>query len=952
MSACPKCAHENEDVDFCVNCGTYLRWDPTRIQPAVKPPEPAPPPPAPVQEPPAGAPPVLGGAAAAAAPPPPAAPAPPAPAAEPPPAAPPPPPPPVELPAQLMRTMDMPVVRAGDPRADPASGVPSLLTAEAVQITLTYPESADAEEKLVVEAGGRVVLPALIRNQSGIVDNYEIRVEGMPAEWWNVTPPAVYLVPFGAPNGTYEQEVQIHFAPPRSAEAEARIWEIEVVAISKAQGEQAGSTRGKVQITPYEDLVSELRPELVTGRRKAGFALMVRNLANAPIDTEITAVDSQNACKFDFEKSRFVADPGRRDGTTFIVRPKKPLIFGRSTDRRFEITAKAAAGASSARPLTGVFRQKPWIPYWVPIVVPALIAAAVLIWTLIPHRTTVPNLRGRSQAAAAILLQKAHLKLASGTPAEVPSKRIKMGHVVGQLPLPGAHVKQNTMVTIRVAEPLIPDLLGKTQQQAALLLQQRGLALSSQLQKKISKKPAGTVIEQIPGAGRPARTGTQVAIVVAVGTGLRKVPNVVGMTLPAAETAVRAAGLSVQLPTLAPTQNPAKVVISTQIPSAGQTVKANVPVQLYVPAPPKPKPTTAPVVAGLSAAAAAAALSKQGAVPVIVREFNVAKAGTVISQTPPANAPVKSGEKVTIVVSAGYPEIAFSDGKDVLEMWGGTGNPVKAIAATSQIEEEPSWQPGGSLVAYRRGPSSDAGAIWTTDVSRGSGSARRMTAGPDDRRPAFSPDGKVIAFIRRTPTSTGGTDGDLCFVRTGSTLHQGVCITDPKLSVDRPAWSPDGRSILVVAVDATDPNQTELGLYTSATPDSASPVDWTFQGLVTDKLHGKRPGEGVLYAAFSPDGTQVAIVANWGATNLSLFRIFLASWSNGQLGTPKAVVPSIRACEVSWLSDSKELAVTQADDCSTGTGAISRVSPATSGTVTTLRSADAQNPAWQPVPLG
>ena len=50
------------------------------------------------------------------------------------------------------------------------------------------------------------------------------------------------------------------------------------------------------------------------------------------------------------------------------------------------------------------------------------------------------------------------------------------------------------------------------------------------------------------------------------------------------------------------------------------------------------------------------------------------------------------------------------------------------------------------------------------DISKGATSARPMTAGPDDRRPAFSPDGKVIAFIRRTPTSSGGTDGDLCFV--------------------------------------------------------------------------------------------------------------------------------------------------------------------------------------------
>ena len=112
-----------------------------------------------------------------------------------------------------------------------------------MQITLNYPELPGNEQKLVVEAGGHVPLPALVRNQSGIVDNYEIQVTGMPEEWWNVTPPSVYLVPFGAPSGTYEQDVHINFSPPRSAEAEARIWEIEVIALSRAQNEVTGRTR-------------------------------------------------------------------------------------------------------------------------------------------------------------------------------------------------------------------------------------------------------------------------------------------------------------------------------------------------------------------------------------------------------------------------------------------------------------------------------------------------------------------------------------------------------------------------------------------------------------------------------------------------------------------------------------------------------------------------------------
>ena len=305
----------------------------------------------------------------------------------------------------------------------------------------------------------------------------------------------------------------------------------------------------------------------------------------------------------------------------------------------------------------------------------------------------------------------------------------------------------------------------------------------------------------------------------------------------------------------------------------------------------------------------------------ITKQFSALTPGTVIGTNPADISKIQKGQTVELLVSAGYPDIVFSDGRHILLMNGGTGKVSGAIAKSSDAEDEPTWQPNGSLIAYRRGADQDHGAIWMVDMSKGATTAHRMTAGPDDRRPAFSPDGKVDRVHPPHHRHAGKTDGDLCFVRTSSTLRQGSCIKDPAFNVDRPAWSPDGRAILVVATDPKDANQTELGEYTSAKPFSSSPADWQWQGLITDKMHGKKAGEGVLYAAFSPDGTQVAIVANWAGTNLSLFRVFTAGWSNGQMGTPKGVTPSIRACEVAWRSDSGELAVTAADNCASGQGA-------------------------------
>ena len=111
---------------------------------------------------------------------------------------------------------------------------------------------------------------ALVRNQSGIVDNYDLRVEGMPQDWWSIYPGTVYLVPFGS-GGTYEQEVEIHLHPPRGPEAEARVWELQVVADSKAHRIVAASAPLALHIQPYVETATTLRPQRRKGRRKATY---------------------------------------------------------------------------------------------------------------------------------------------------------------------------------------------------------------------------------------------------------------------------------------------------------------------------------------------------------------------------------------------------------------------------------------------------------------------------------------------------------------------------------------------------------------------------------------------------------------------------------------------------------------------------------------------------------
>ena len=238
--------------------------------------------------------------------------------------------------------------------------MPNLLTPEAVQITPTYPELPGEEQKLSSRPAAHVA-PADARPQPER-DRRQLRDPGAgacPTEWWNVTPPSVYLVPFGAPSGTYEQEVQINFHPPRSAEAEARLWELEVVAVSRAQGEVAGHDARQ----DPDHAVRAARERAAARARHRPPPRRVRADGAQPRERAARHRDHRGRqrrtrSRSSSRSSSFIAEPGRRDGTTFTAKAKQHHWIGRANDKRFEIYSRgrdgrvdgeAAAPASSGR---------------------------------------------------------------------------------------------------------------------------------------------------------------------------------------------------------------------------------------------------------------------------------------------------------------------------------------------------------------------------------------------------------------------------------------------------------------------------------------------------------------------------------------------------------------------------------------------------------------------------
>jgi beta-lactam-binding protein with PASTA domain len=975
MRTCQSCGKENPpDRDFC-DCGEYLRWDPTGFVDAVTPEMAA----AAAAE---AAPPAPDQPAAAAPPPPPAGAATPQPQAPPPPA-----------PAPVATGPAKTQVHAAAP--PPQQQVAAEPEHEPATITLRLPDDDAVKGETLavgVHPGDRARVRALIRNQSGIVDNYQLSVSGLPDDWFSVLPDTVYLVPYGS-GGTYEQEVEIHFHPPRSAEAEARIWELQVIAHSKAHETTAATAPLLLGIQPFEEHDTKVKPERASGRRKADFDVAISNKANAPVFVAFTAKEADDACGFEFEPASAEIAPGDTIKTRLRVRPPKQIWIGRPTERRLEVQTKtgeeaaaidAAAqngdleepgeqgggmrgklrgkrmpGVSGPRvykpqvskpnvflgpggvqvqkpmvrgpqvvgpqargmnlnmnnlkmpggqappkvtgpllPTQAVFRQKPWLPWWVAIVIPLLALLALLLFLFLPKNVTVPDVVGKKSAfEAEKLITEAGLKLAPTTK-----------------------------------------------------------------EKANGKVPPGTVLSQTPKAGETAEKQSEVTILVAVGTGKVDVPNLVGQTPPEAEKTLRKAGLSLGQATPQPVDVKAK--ISSQIPAAKEIVQEGKPIDIFLEVPgaggakngaggaaaggggdgggggggDEGGPVSVPAIDGAQSDAYGQKAGDEGLVPVLVTAFDESEKGTVFRVDPEPGTEVEAGTKVKVFVSAGFPELAYDDDRDILRANGADGKTLEPIAKGSQDEHDPAWSADGSAIIY----TSD-GQVFLRKLTGPDQPAQELTAkGEKFSDLAWAPTGRVnaIAMAKEANDAT-----DLCLARIGADgMSAPACKTEPDFSIQRKInWEPDGKGLLAWGF-RTGTQKFGIVRWTTKKPFSTDPDDWSAGKFETDVT---TPGVGVLDAAISPDGKKLAII-NLGKNGRP--ELFLTKPGDFLLQQAKPL--HAIACKVIWRPDGEQLVIVRSDNCFTAaTGELIRL-PLDDPSAQRSLKLSGDNPVFQPLAAG
>lgn len=880
MIVCDRCGTENEDgVDFCRECKAYLRWEPTQALSAITTPEPKPAPedPAPEPQPP-----------------------------EP-------------------RGPDRTQVRPASPRPPPDSAALVLRAPEGEPVNLGALE-------VVVPPGETMRVLALVRNQSRIVDHYDLTVDGLPEEWWTA-PPTSHLAPFGS-RGTYEEEVEFAIHPPRTPEATARAWEVHVVARSTSADREVARAPLTVTILPFAETTTTISPQRARGWRSARFRVALENHGNAPALVALDGTDPDGRLQFGFDRPPQQIPMGTAVSTAMRVRAPRLLWFGRRTEHRFELATltgdEAAARVTEAPP-----RRRRFEPQVRPPAVP-------LSPTALPRPPKLPSAGG---AIGAVLGRAAAPPAAPLGPSQaafvqrafIPRWLIPLLLLIA-IPLAA-------FVAMRPDKVAVPDVTKeRTLIAATAALSDAGLTIVEKEQD--SKRRPGTILGQSPEAGKKIDKGAPVTVFFAKGTRQVPVPAITGLSIAEADAVLRKANLTLQAPE-GPELN-LNARITGQLPAAGTPAAEGTLIRAIVAGskdgggkPRIDKAVALPAVAaGMPVAEAVAALKKAGVTPVQSKVISPQAAGTVAAMRPPAGTPVKPGDTVTLVESAGSPRVAFEDGNHVFTVDALKGAPEPFTTGQSE-QKFPTWSPDGKRLAYVSG-----GQVIVKQIA-GGGSARPVTpAGETYANLSWAPSGDVIAMTRieaePPPWLPDLPARSFCLGRLVGNRLRTSCKDQPDIMPGRAIhWSRDGRTLLAFANAPKD--KKGVVRWRTTKPFSPNERDWRPGRFVGPPSSG---GKYLLDAALSPDGTRLALVANFSS---DFFQVYLTAPNDFRMNAdPRAL--NARGCKLAWRSDSRELAVVDGGpDCMQDTGAIATVPVAGEGHSLTPSGDD---PSYQPVDLG
>ena len=237
--------------------------------------------------------------------------------------------------------------------------------------------------KLEVAPGESVEATITIRNQSQIVDQFGIRIQGLDPTWWTLSTSSVSLFP----GDQGEAKLTIH--PPKEAESKAGSYSFQVRTVSQANPEEMTEEEAYLVLRGFLVWDVEMSPTKVVGR-SGTYRLTASNSGNTDITLILEGKDPEEALDYTFSHDKLTVPAGESALITLQVRPKKGEKEKLYSFQVLVRPAEAKVPSKEARTINGQFEyQRRWPWKWILLGL-AIAAVAILVWIFVPPLCNPP----------------------------------------------------------------------------------------------------------------------------------------------------------------------------------------------------------------------------------------------------------------------------------------------------------------------------------------------------------------------------------------------------------------------------------------------------------------------------------------------------------------------------------------------------------------------------------
>ncbi|HEX2908527.1 MAG TPA: FHA domain-containing protein [Phototrophicaceae bacterium] len=207
-----------------------------------------------------------------------------------------------------------------------------------------------------VSPGAHASAEIAITNTSQESQSYIVSISGIPAEWVRIDRPRLTIDP-----GEFSQ-VLINFRPLRRPDSKPGNYTVTVRVVQANHTEARLEAPFIVHILPYSGFGMALDAKRVQDGER--FRLHLHNQGSAVLPLTITGHDPGDKLRFNILVPQVSLAPGQRLTVQGEVKSRSPILFGKSHQYPFDITARSNDAAHFVAAVRGQFIEKPRLPSW------------------------------------------------------------------------------------------------------------------------------------------------------------------------------------------------------------------------------------------------------------------------------------------------------------------------------------------------------------------------------------------------------------------------------------------------------------------------------------------------------------------------------------------------------------------------------------------------------------